>query len=451
MDTKKIKRIAAVFVLTLFAALLVLLATIKPSDNGTSNGSETGKDSNIHVVSPEPENSGSTGETEPQPEQDTETPVTQEPSVSPVSVTEEELPQSLKELAEQYSVVGMSVIVIENGQVSHAYSYGLRNKETGQEFNSETVMRVASISGLVSSVGVMNLVDDGILSLDESIGNYLGYTVVNPYNSKEITLRQILTHTAALSDYGTYDKITNGDMEYQTLKSMLNGDYAKSNFYELLPGYKFEYSNFGGAIIASVVSAATQQVFNDYIYDHIFAPLAIDAAYLSTAIVAQDNIATIYRQGSVSYSPDSMKAFSAKLLSIAPTDNYRCSHANLYISAKDLSRIARLFLGGGEVDGVRILSEDSVNEMLSTAAKGTLYSDVGYGLYVAEYDDLVNGRTLCGQQGGAYGATAEMFFDMSDKSGVILLVNGSSNAMLDNGISAMGSAIINEIYKSVIG
>ena len=43
-----------------------------------------------------------------------------------------------------------------------------------------------------------------------------------------------------------------------------------------------------------------------------------------------------------------------------------------------------------------------------------------------------------------------MFFDIEDKSGVVLLVNGSSNAVLDNGISVMGSAIINEIYKNII-
>ena len=109
-----------------------------------------------------------------------------------------------------------------------------------------------------------------------------------------------------------------------------------------------------------------------------------------------------------------------------------------------------MMMNCGEVDGVRILSEEAVAEMLNTAAKGSTSKDVNYGLYVAKYTDLVEGRTLYGQQGGAYGATTEMFFDIEDKSGVVLLVNGSSNAVLDNGISVMGSAIINEIYANII-
>lgn len=448
MDTKKMKRIAAVFVLTLFATILVLLATIDPGEDTTYEPIINEGD-NFHVVTPPVEDNPVIDDTPDAGTEDSQT--VQEPeTIEKVTVTEEIIPENLRALAEKYSVTGMSAVVIENGQISHVYSYGVRNIETGELFNSDSVLRVASVSGLVSSIGVMKLTDEGILNLDEPIGNYLGYTVANPYNNTQITLRQLLTHTAAISDYGAYDKVTNNEIEYQTLKEMLSGSYAESNFYDLMPGYRYAYSNFGGAIISAVISAATQQVFNDYMTEEIFEPLNIDAAYLSTGIEARENISNIYRQGKISYSLENMDAFAAKLTAIAPADNYRCSHANLYINAKDLSRIARMLMNGGEVDGVRILSEEAVAEMLSTEAKGSLAKDVNYGLYVAKYDDLVEGRTLYGQQGGAYGATTEMFFDIEDKSGVILLVNGSSNAVLDNGISVMGSAIINEIYSSII-
>ena len=452
MDTRKIKRIAAVFVLALFATILILLATIDTGDNPTTYEPEINADDNVHIVTPPVENDPVIEQI---PDEGTEDDIIiqipEKQTIDKVSVTEELLPDSLKAIAEKYSVTGMSAVIIENGQISHVYSYGTRNIETGAPFNSSSVLRTASVSGLVSAIGVMKLSDEGIIDIDEPIGNYLGYTVENPYNKKPITLRQILTHTAAISDYGAYDKVTNNNIEYQTLKEMLNGSYAKSNFYDLLPGHKHTYSNFGGAIISAVVSAATQQVFNDYMTDAVFAPLNIDAAYLSTGIAERGNISSIYRQGKISYSIENMDTFSAKLATIAPVDNYRCSHANLFINAKDLSRIARMLMNGGEVDSVRILSEDAVSEMLNTAAKGTLYKDVGYGLYISKYNDLVTGRTLYGQQGGAYGATTMIFFDVVDKSGVVLLVNGSSNAVHDNGISVMGSAIINEIYKNIIG
>lgn len=451
MDTRKIKRIAAVFVLALFGTILVLLATIDSGKNNTYDPN-INADDNVHIVTPPSENSPVI---DPVPDDGTETyptiPAPEKTTIAEVTVTEEILPEALRAIAEKYNVIGMSAVVIENGQISHVYSYGVRNIETGEAFNSSSVLRTASVSGLISAIGVMKLSDQGIIDIDEPIGNYLGYTVVNPYNNSQITLRQILTHTASISDYGAYDKVTNNEIEYQTLKEMLHGTYAKSNFYDILPGHKYAYSNFGGAIISAVVSAATQKVFNDCMTDEIFEPLNIDAAYLSTGIQASGNLSNIYRQGQVSYSIESMNKFSAKLMTITPVDNYRCSHANLFINAKDLSRIARMLMNGGEVDGVRILSQEAVAEMLNTKAKGTLYKDVGYGLYISKYDDLVEGRTLYGQQGGAYGATTEIFFDLEDKSGVVLLVNGSSIAVLDNGISAMGSAIINEIYSNVIG
>jgi len=451
MDTRKIKRIAAVFVLALFATILALIATIDPN-NDTIYDPEINMDDNVHIVTPPEENEPIPGQIpDNESGKDSITPKPEDTSIDKVSVNEEIIPENLRKIAEKYSVTGMSAIVIENGEISHAYSYGVRNLETGEPFNSASVLRTASVSGLVSAIGVMKLSDEGIIDIDEPIGNYLGYTVANPYNKNQITLRQLLTHTASISDYGAYDKVTNNKIEYQTLKEMLSGAYAESNFYDLLPGHRYAYSNFGGAILATVVSAATQQVFNDYMTEELFKPLNIDAAYLSTGIASRENISNIYRQGKISYSLENMDEFSAKLSTIAPADNYRCSHANLFINAKDLSRIARMIMNGGEVDGVRILNEETVSKMLNTEAQGSLFKDVGYGLYISKYDDIVEGRTLYGQQGGAYGATTMIFFDIEDKSGVVLLVNGSSVAVNDNGIYVMGSAVINEIYSSIIG
>ena len=451
MDIRKIKRIAAIFVFAMFATMLILLATIDPGEEVAQTPESNVGDNDIHVVTPPIEDNNEPLSPDINIEEPSENLTEDSNQIDKVSVTEEVLPDSLRTIAEKYSVTGMSAIVIENGQISHAYSYGVRNMETGDPFNSASVLRVASVSGLISSIGVMKLADEGIIDLDEPIGNYLGYTVVNPYNQKPITLRQILTHTASISDYGAYDKVTNNELDYQTLREMLSGTYAKSNFYDLLPGYRYAYSNFGGAIISAIVSSVTQKPFNDFMAEILFKPLNVDAAFMSTEINERSNISTIYRQGKVSYSLDKMDSFSEKLQSISPEDNYRCSHANLYINSKDLARITQLLINGGNVESVSILSKTAVDTMMETTANGTLYSDVGVGLYISKYNDIVDGRTLYGQQGGAYGATAMTFFDPQDKSGVVLLVNGSSIAVNDNGISVMGSAVINEIYKSIIG
>lgn len=448
MNTRKIKRTAAVFLLTLIVTMLILIATINTEDSTFVN-SDDGTVNGIHTIIPEDDDSNSENHDDKESTQNINSDKSQK--IEKISVSEELLPSNLRVIAEKHNVIGMAIIIMENGQISHAYSYGIRNTDTGEAFNTDSVLRVASVSGLVSTIGIMQLVDKNLLDLDEPIGNYLGYTVKNIYNGSNITLRQILTHTASISDYGAYDKITSNELEYKSLKEMLNGNYAKSNFYDIMPGYKYAYSNFGGALIAAIVSAVTQESFNDYMTESLFQPLNIDAAYLSTEIANRENISNIYRQNKVSYSLENMDNFSEKLSTISPENNYRCSHANLFINAKDLSRIAQLLINDGEIDGIQILSREAVKEILSTEAKGSLYRDVGYGFYVSKRNDIIANRTLYGLQGGAYGATAEFFFDPSDKSGIVLLVNGSNNAVLENGISEMGYDFINEIYSSIIG
>ena len=195
MDIRKVKRIVAVFFFAMFATILVLLATINPGEE-VAETPEINVGDNIHVVTPPIEDNEQQESPEINTDEPENTPIEDEPQIDKVSVTEELLPDSLRTLAEKYSVTGMSAIIIENGQISYAYSYGARNTETGDPFNADSILRVASVSGLISTIGVMNLADEGIIDLDEPIGNYLGYPVTNPYNGKQITLRQILTHTA---------------------------------------------------------------------------------------------------------------------------------------------------------------------------------------------------------------------------------------------------------------
>jgi len=253
-----------------------------------------------------------------------------------------------------------------------------------------------------------------------------------------------------ISDYGSYNKVVNGEIEYQSLREMLNGTYAKNSFYEANPGKSYDFSNFGGAILGCVISTVKSESFNDYMTETIFAPLAIDAAYLSTSITEKSNIAAIYRQDKLNYTVAEMDETSSDYAQIPDRDNYRLSHGNLFISTAGLSRLMRMFLGGGTVDGVRILEPTSVATMFSTAAEGTLYKDVGYGLCTAVKDNLVVGRTLYGHGGAAYGGTAEFFFDPTDNSGVILICNGSINTTDDDGFSNMGKAFIKEVYSTVI-
>ena len=453
MNSAHIRKYAAVFVLAFLLTVVILIASL-PSGNDISGDDildDVHDDNQIHIITPPNEDQqyqgGREDDFEEQEPEREEEPERESPIIEKVELNDEPMPENLAAIAEKYNVIGMSLVVIKNGEVDKSYVYGYRDRENQIAFSSSTVMRTAAVSEMVSAVGVMKLCESGELNLDLPIDDFLGYSAMNPKVKKTITLRQILTHTAGISDYGAYNRVVNNDLSYQTLKNMLNGEYASSNFFEMNPGYKYEFSNFGAAMIAPIVSSVTNESFDDYMSQILFDKLCLDAAYSSAGIEGKAKIASIYRQNTLNYTPEQMDAFAAELMQIDPIDNYRISHGNLFISAADLSRIARMFLGYGEVDGVRILERESVEDMIKTSARGSLYADVSAGLGMTVNTKIVPGRTLYGHQGGAYGGTVEVFFDFSDNSGVIIVTNGSLNTTDDEDFSLMGKAFIQEIYK----
>ncbi len=452
LSVRTVKRFFGIFVLAFLILFIVIIIKLPQSDDIVIDDDDFLLPDNTVETDPVVDPVIDEPAEEPDDEPDDEPVV---PFIEAVSLNDEQMPDNLQKLAQDYKAIGMSVVVIENGEVTHSYVYGKQDRgDYGTDpvaFTSDTIIRVAGVSELVSAVGVMSLCEQGLLSLDAPIGDFLGYTVKNPKTDSVITLRQLMTHSAGMSDYGDYNNVVYGKIKHQTLKQLLTGDNAKSNFYSYKSGYEYDFSNFGSAMIGCIVSAVTGQSFDSYMKSTVFEPLAIDAAFSSTGITNRSNIATIYRQNEVNYTLEEMDEFAAELSSVADVDNYRISHGNLYISAAGLSRIAQLFLENGSIGLVSVISEDSVDQMLSTEAVGSLYKNVGTGLCVSVKTDLVPGRTLYGHGGSAYGATAEIFFDPTDKSGVVIICNGSLNTTDDTGFSLMAKAFIKEIYSSVIG
>ena len=450
MNIRNIKRFLGIFVLAFLIVFIVVIIRLPHNDDKDIIVTDN------DLLIPDPENVPEVLPVVPEQETAPETITEPEPlRLEPLSLVDEEMPASLLQIAKDYNVIGMSLAVIENGEITHSYVFGDSCKATSTSeavpYTSDTIIRVAGVSELVSAMGVMSLCESGKLDLDSPIGDYLGYTVKNPTNNSEITLRQIMTHTSSLTDYDAYNDVVYGRIKYQTLKSMLAGDYAKRVFYSYKPGYDYDFSNFGSAMMGCLVASVAGESFNDFMKSEIFTPLAIDAGYYSTEIENRSNIATIYLRNEVNYVLEEMDEFAAEMKSVKDEDNYRIAHGNLFISSADLARIAQVFLNKGSLGAVSVLSEDSVEKMLSTAAEGTLYQDVGAGLCVARKKDIVNGRVLYGHGGIAYGATAEIFFDPTDNTGVVITCNGSITSTDNSGFSQMAKAFIQEVYSSIIG
>jgi len=231
--------------------------------------------------------------------------------------------------------------------------------------------RIASISKLVTAIGVMRLVERHKLDLDADVSRYLGWTLRNPaFPATPITLRLLLSHRSSLTDHVDYVLPLDADMR-QVLSDpkAWDADHA--------PGSYFHYTNFNFPVIAAVMERATHQRFDRLMHRLVLAPMRIDGCYnfttCSDAAVAR--IVVQYRAGQVTRDDNHG---ARPPCPATPAADGSCDlgkwragangatfspQGGLYISARGLARVGRMLLNHGTLDGVRILSPASVAAM----------------------------------------------------------------------------------------
>lgn len=109
--------------------------------------------------------------------------------------------EELKRVAVANGVVGMSVISVCNGFITDSYQYGQADMERGINVKEETRFRIASISKLITAIGLLHLYERKFFSLDDDVSLKLGFNLTNPnFPEDKITFRMLLTHTSSLED-----------------------------------------------------------------------------------------------------------------------------------------------------------------------------------------------------------------------------------------------------------
>ena len=99
-----------------------------------------------------------------------------------------------------YHAAGASVLVSVAGELVYAHDYGYSYVKGEEPITENSWFKVASVTKMISAIRVMQLVEQGVLDLDQDISAYLGYTVRNPYSENTpITLRMLMSHTSSLS------------------------------------------------------------------------------------------------------------------------------------------------------------------------------------------------------------------------------------------------------------
>jgi CubicO group peptidase (beta-lactamase class C family) len=175
-------------------------------------------------------------------------------------------------LLESYHAPGLVLSVVRDGRVLLAKGWGLADVEAGRPMDAaRTIVRVASLSKLVTSTAALQLVAEGKLALDADVNRYLdGWRIEDAFGAP-VTLHQLLTHTAGFDDRFLHSGRALG----AALPPL--GDYLAERMPPRVmpPGRVVSYSNHGLALVGHLVERASGLSFAEYVQQRVFDPLGM--------------------------------------------------------------------------------------------------------------------------------------------------------------------------------
>ncbi len=285
--------------------------------------------------------------------------------------------QYLQEEVKAGRLIGVQGLVYQDGKLVYDKSYGYRDRESKDTMRGDELYFIQSMTKPIISTALMTLYDEGKFQLDDPVSKYLPefakQTVVNDPTKgsvsgthpspTEITIRQLLSHTAGMS-HGiapiAYDKeIWGATIMNQSIKTLGDRVHVLAGMPLMFdPAVRWTYS-FAPDVSARLIEVLSGKSLDAYLKEKIFEPLGMKTIGYNLTEEQQKHIMTVY-----GFTPDS----TLKRMEPQPPshDNTIFSGVNaLFASAKDYLTFATMLLNKGELNGKRILKAETVALMTS--------------------------------------------------------------------------------------
>ena len=277
------------------------------------------------------------------------------------------MPMLLMMLAAASAPMASVRVAFDRDGVTTVDSRGLADAASGRAVTADDPVRIASISKLVVAIGVMRLVEQGVLDLDADVSERLGWRLRHPnYPDVPITLRLLLSHRSGLTDHAGYLIALDEGIQAAVAEPKAWDDANP-------PGRFFRYTNLNFPVVASVMERATGERFDRLMERLVLAPLKLDACFnwAGCSAEAKARAVVLYDEGKPVRDE---QAFIAGC-PVRPAKDGSCDlttwqagrngalfspQGGLRISMRGLAKIGRLLLSDGSVDGVRLLSPASM-------------------------------------------------------------------------------------------
>jgi CubicO group peptidase (beta-lactamase class C family) len=187
---------------------------------------------------------------------------------------------------QRQQIPGLAVLIARHGEIVRAEGFGLANVELQVPVKPETIFQSGSVGKQFTATAVMMLVEEGKLGLDDPLTKYFATA---PIRWKDVTVRELLSHTAGFGDYPARFDFRKDWTEAELLKMVEGIPLAYP------PGTKWAYSNLGYLTLGLLIHHVTGEFYGDFLQQRIFKPLGMSTTRIISEADIVPNRAAGYR------------------------------------------------------------------------------------------------------------------------------------------------------------
>jgi CubicO group peptidase (beta-lactamase class C family) len=301
------------------------------------------------------------------------------------------------EAVSKNDVPGIVALVARNGKIVYYKAFGMADNQTGRALKKDDIFRIASQTKAITATAVMMLWAEGKFKLDDPISKYIP-EFKNPqvletfhykdtsYTTKpasgEITIRHLLSHTSGIG-YGAIDVDERFKMIYHkaevtdlfTTQKISIGESVKKLAKLPLhhnPGQAFTYSE-GVDVLGYFVELMSGMPLDVFFKKRIFEPLRMNDTWFYLPAEKAERLVTIQKWDNGKWIPYPTTFYDPDY-PVKGAKTFFSGGAGLSSTAKDYATFLQMYLNGGELNGIRLLSRTTVQSMLTNQV-GNLWND----------------------------------------------------------------------------
>ena len=307
-----------------------------------------------------------------------------------------------KMLSEQFKPgeTGCAALVAKNGQIIYRKAFGMADLELNVPMQPEMVFRIGSITKQFTAVAILQLVEQGKISLDDDITKFIPDYPTQAYH---ISIEHLLTHTSGIKSYTEMkeaDKYMRTDMKPEEVI-----DFFKNQPMDFAPGTKWRYNNSGYFLLGYIIEKVTGKTYQEYIRENFFTPLGMANSYYGDETRIIKNRASGYQPGKDG--PENADFVSMTLP---------------YSAGSLISTVEDLFKWNRAVQSYKLISKESLGRAQTdyklVNGKSTHY---GYGWFLSQ---LQGSRTI--EHGGAINGFLASSVYLPDEDVFVALFSNST-------------------------